>query len=93
MPQDADGFSEGYGRTQQDVLIPAFLSAYGLFNVNSVETSPFPRVPLPNWRVNYDGIGKIPAVKFARNVPWVMPTDRRIASVASLQTCNLRPLV
>jgi cell surface protein SprA len=50
-------------------LIPAFLSAYGLFNVNSVETSAFPRVPLPNWRVNYDGIGKIPAVKkFARNV-------------------------
>lgn len=69
LPQDADGYAEGYGGTQQDVLIPAFLSAYGLFDVNKVQTSAFPRVPLPNWRVNYDGIGKIPAIKkFARNV-------------------------
>ena len=66
---DENGFAEGYGGTQQDVIIPAFLSAYGVFNVNGVSTSPFPRVPLPNWRVNYDGLGKIPFVKkFARNV-------------------------
>lgn len=69
LTADADGFAEGYGRTQQDVLIPAFLSAYGVYNVNSIETSAFPRIPLPNWRVNYDGIGKIPFIKkFARNV-------------------------
>lgn len=69
LAADADGFVEGYGGTQQDVLISAFLSAYGVYDVNKVETSAFPRIPLPNWRVNYDGIGKIPAVKkFARNV-------------------------
>ncbi|MCB0756385.1 MAG: cell surface protein SprA, partial [Flavobacteriales bacterium] len=69
LVQNTDGFSEGYGGTQQDVIIPAFLSAYGVFNANTIETSPFPRIPLPNWRVNYDGIGKIPFVKkFARNV-------------------------
>jgi cell surface protein SprA len=66
---DENGFAEGYGGTQQDVIIPAFLSAYGVFNVNQVGTNPFPRIPLPNWRVNYDGLGKIPFVKkFARNV-------------------------
>lgn len=69
LVEDTDGFSEGYGGTQQDVIIPAFLSAYGVFDVNKIETSPFPRIPLPNWRVNYDGIGKIPFIKkFARNV-------------------------
>ncbi len=69
LVEDADGFAEGYGGTQQDVIIPAFLSAYGVFNTGKVETSAFPRIPLPNWRVNYDGIGKIPFVKkFARNV-------------------------
>jgi cell surface protein SprA len=69
LQEDADGFVEGYSGTQQDVIIPAFLSAYGLFDPSTVETSPFPRVPLPNWRVNYDGIGKIPFIKkFARNV-------------------------
>lgn len=69
LAEDTDGFSEGYGGTQQDVIIPAFLSAYGVFDADRVETSAFPRIPLPNWRVNYDGIGKIPFVKkFARNV-------------------------
>ncbi|MBL4587444.1 MAG: cell surface protein SprA, partial [Flavobacteriales bacterium] len=69
LAQDTAGYFQGYGQRQQDVLIPAFLSAYGVFDVNKVSTSPFPRIPLPNWRVNYDGIGKIPFVKkFARNV-------------------------
>ena len=66
---DENGFAEGYGGAQQDVIIPAFLSAYGVFDVNKVGTNAFPRIPLPNWRVNYDGLGKIPLVKrFARNV-------------------------
>ncbi len=66
---DPEGYAEGYGGTQQDVLIPAFLSAYGVYNPQSISNSVFPRIPLPNWRVNYDGLGKIPFVKkFARNV-------------------------
>jgi len=64
-----DGFAEGYGRTQQDVLIPAFLSAYGIYDAKTIDMSAFPKIPLPNWRINYDGLGKIPFVKkFARNV-------------------------
>ena len=61
--EDNAAYPEGYGPTQQEVLIPAFLSSYGVFTPKGVSTSPFPRVPLPNWRVNYDGIGKIPFVK------------------------------
>ncbi len=62
-------YPEGYGPTQQEVLIPAFLSAYGVYNADGVSQNPFPRIPLPNWRINYDGIGKIPFMKkIARNV-------------------------
>jgi len=69
LAKDSAGYFDGYGQRQQDVLIPAFLAAYGVFNPDKVSKSPFPRIPLPNWRINYDGIGKIPFIKkFARNV-------------------------
>ncbi len=69
LTNDSEGYAEGYGKTQQEVLIPAFLSAYGVYTPEGIDKTPFPRVPLPNWRVNYDGLGKIPFVKkFAKNV-------------------------
>ncbi|MFT6027447.1 MAG: cell surface protein SprA, partial [Bacteroidia bacterium] len=37
--------------------------SYGIFSPEKITTSPFPRIPLPNWRVNYDGLGKIPFMK------------------------------
>ncbi|MDC0303395.1 cell surface protein SprA [Flavobacteriales bacterium] len=61
--EDNVAYPEGYGPTQQEVLIPAFLSSYGVFSPEQISTSPFPRIPLPNWRVNYDGLGKIPFMK------------------------------
>lgn len=79
-------FFEGYGDRQQDVLIPAFLSAYGVFDASTIETNPFPKIPLPNWRVTYDGIGKIPFVKkFARNVTF-SHAYRSTYSVSSFTT-------
>ena len=52
-------FPEGYGPTSQDVLIPAFLAAYGGQDYNSVRLSPFPKIPIPNWRITYNGLTKI----------------------------------
>ncbi len=48
-----------------DVLIPAFLAAYTGKNVNSVGLTPFPSLTslLPNWRMTYDGLIRIPIVK------------------------------
>ena len=68
-----DGFPEGYGRYAQDVLIPAFLAAYtnkdpntvGLIKQSNpnVQSNPFSGIkPLPNWRVTYTGLTKIPAI-------------------------------
>ncbi len=62
-------YYEGYGEKQPDVLIPAFLAAYGIHDAQSIDLNPFPKIPMPNWRVMYDGLGKIPFVKkFAKNL-------------------------
>ncbi|UII27749.1 cell surface protein SprA [Fulvivirga maritima] len=51
-----------YDTNSQDVLIPAFIAAYSGKSPNSVSLSPFPRTPLPNWRIDYAGLGKIKAL-------------------------------
>jgi cell surface protein SprA len=62
-------FPEGYGPTSQEVLIPAFLAAYTHKDPNGVSLHAFSEkfslkdIPLPNWRITYDGLTKIPFVK------------------------------
>ncbi len=53
----------GYDPNSQDVLLPAFLAAYSGRSASSVGLSKFPRIPLPNWRVKYDGLSKWAPVK------------------------------
>lgn len=55
----------GYTNTSQQVLIPAFLAAYGNYSANSVPLDLFPgyKYMLPNWRVSYDGLSNIPIVQ------------------------------
>jgi cell surface protein SprA len=68
-----DGFPTGYGRYAQDVLIPAFLAAYTNKDPNSIglisqsnpdiKSNPFSGIkPMPNWRMTFTGLTKIPAV-------------------------------
>jgi cell surface protein SprA len=49
-----------YKKDGQSVLIPAFVAAYTGQGVNKVSLSAFPRIPLPNWRIDYGGLTKIP---------------------------------
>jgi len=56
------GYTFGYGRNQQDVLIPAFIAAYTKQNPNNVTLNVFDLIPRLNWNVNYDGLSKIPAL-------------------------------
>jgi cell surface protein SprA len=58
-----DDYSKGYNATSQDVLIPAFISAYSGTSPDRVSLSPFPKVPKPNWRVTYDGLSKKEKIK------------------------------
>ncbi len=53
------GYTYGYGRTQQDVLIPAFIAAYTGEDPAAVDLDVFDILPKVNWRLNYNGLSRI----------------------------------
>jgi len=55
----------GVSRNSADVMIPAFIAAYTGKDVNKVGLSAFPSLKsmLPNWRVTFDGLIRIPAIR------------------------------
>jgi cell surface protein SprA len=53
------GFADGYGKTSQDVLIPALLAAYLDKDAESVNLNSFPKIPIPNWLLTYNGLTKM----------------------------------
>jgi len=57
------GYKFGYGRTQQDVLIPAFIAAYTGSDARSTGLDIFKTQPNLNWRLSYNGLSKIPMFK------------------------------
>ena len=65
MLEDSAGYYEGYGPTSQEVLIPAFLAAYGNRDPGTISLGAYRTIAqiMPNWQVRFDGLGKIPALK------------------------------
>ena len=55
-PLDDDGFPEQYGKTSQEVLLPAFFAAYTGQDVNRVNLDAFRDIPIPNWNLKYTGL-------------------------------------
>ncbi|WP_316798758.1 cell surface protein SprA [Pedobacter frigidisoli] len=60
------GYSDGYSKESQDVLISAFLAAYSGKDASKSKLNAFPRIPLPNWNLTYSGLTRIPFI--AENV-------------------------
>ncbi len=52
-----------YDRNAQDVLIPSFLAAYSGSSVSNQSLSAFPAIPLPNWKLTYNGLSNLPFLK------------------------------
>lgn len=68
------GYSKGYGRYSQDVVIPAFVAAYTgrdpekapliLYESRTSRNNPFRNfAPMPNWNLRYTGLNKLPSLK------------------------------
>ncbi|WP_445383133.1 T9SS outer membrane translocon Sov/SprA [Robiginitalea sp. IMCC43444] len=55
---DADGFPLRYGKTSQDVLLPAFFAAYTGQSADRVNLDAFRDIPIPNWNIKYTGLMK-----------------------------------
>jgi len=60
---DSTLFPNGYGPTNQEVLTSAFLAAYGGKDPATMKLTAFPSIPLPNWRLTYDGLAKLKIFK------------------------------
>jgi cell surface protein SprA len=62
IKQRLDGQATGtgeYSSNGQDVLIPAFLAAYLGNDPSTANLNPFPKTPLPNWRIDYRGLSRL----------------------------------
>ncbi len=60
---DTTGYPHGYGPNNQEVLTTAFLAAYRGTNPSKIGLTAFPKIPFPNWRITYDGLTKLRAMK------------------------------
>ena len=76
----------GYGATSQEVMIPAFLAAYRGKDPSNSKLNAFPAIPLPNWRITYDGLIKIPFIKKRFKQFSLGHSYRSTYSVGSYQT-------
>ncbi|MCB9296154.1 MAG: cell surface protein SprA [Lewinellaceae bacterium] len=54
------GYARGFGNTQQDVLIPAFIAAYTGEDARSASLDIFDVMPKVNWRLTYNGLSRLP---------------------------------
>ena len=65
VPDTANGFPDGYGPTSPEVLIPAFLAAYGKKSPDLITLSSFPSLIhiKPNWSITYDGLTRVNFIK------------------------------
>lgn len=60
---DSTGYPAGYGPTSQNVLLPAFISAYSGRGLEEANFNIFSAIPLPNWDISYKGLTKIELFK------------------------------
>jgi cell surface protein SprA len=52
-----------YGKNDQEVLGLAFLATYTGENASTSKMGLFPKIPLPNWRVDYRGLTQVPGFR------------------------------
>jgi cell surface protein SprA len=57
------GFPLGYSPIAQDVLIQSFFSAYRGSDAGRDPLTQFPRIPLPSWNINFNGLSRIKAIQ------------------------------
>ncbi|MEX1001077.1 MAG: cell surface protein SprA [Crocinitomicaceae bacterium] len=81
-----NGFYDGYGANQQDVLIGSFLGAYTGRGAGDKFFDVFKAIPLPNWDIRYNGLSKFKFMKkYVRNFT-LKHAYRSSVSVSNYQT-------
>lgn len=82
-------YRDGYNGTSQQVLIPTFMAAYSGGSPGSVSLKNFQSyLPMPNWRITYDGLEQIPLINRVFKKMSIKHTYRSTFNVGSF-TSNL----
>jgi cell surface protein SprA len=63
------GDISGFGNTNQDVVLPAFLAAYSGKSAGSISLDAFRSTPIPNWRLTFKGL---------MNIAWIRQNFRSV---------------
>ncbi len=61
--EDGSPYTYGYGKFQQEVLLPAFLAAYTEKDPTTAGLNVFRTMPAVNWKLNYAGLSKVGKLK------------------------------
>lgn len=80
------GFYDGYGQTQQDVIIGAFMTSFSNRSVNERNVNPVRNMPLPNWSVNYNGLKNFEFMKEKLKNFVIRHSYSNTVSVSGMQT-------
>ncbi|SDR77286.1 cell surface protein SprA [Christiangramia echinicola] len=56
---DEEGYPRGIGKSNQAVLLPAFIAAYSGKDAGDVKLGAFRNFPLPNWNLKYTGLMRL----------------------------------
>lgn len=62
MAPGTDGYYEGYGKANYDVLVPAFIAAVEGKDASKSSLGHNRKIPLPNWNITYSGLTNIPMI-------------------------------
>lgn len=60
---DSNGFYDGYGNNQSQVIMSSFIAAYSGKALTKKTLNPLSAIPALNWRLTIDGLNRIPAIK------------------------------
>lgn len=60
---DEGQFPLGYSELSPEVMRTAFLAAYTGQSPASITLNEFPKIPMPNWQVTFDGLAKLAPLK------------------------------
>src|SRR5690606_12875569 len=62
MAPGPDGYYDGYGLSNYDVVVPAFITAIEGRNAEKSSLGHNRKIPLPNWTIVYSGLTNIPFI-------------------------------
>ena len=60
---DSEGFYDGYGSSQQEVILSSFISAYSGKELTKKTLNPLSAIPNLNWRLTIDALNRMPIIK------------------------------